>query len=59
MISYEERQKEVNKLRNLSSVPSYELVPVHPSDLMKWAELIEHPSACSVCKNSKATFKEW
>lgn len=56
MISYEERQKEVNKLRNLSSVPSYELVLVHPSDLMKWAELIEHPSTCSICKKIKSNF---
>lgn len=41
MTNNDERSKEAKRLRNMAAVPSYELVSVRPSDLMKWASLIE------------------
>lgn len=42
MINNDERRKEVQRLCAMAAVPSYELVSVRPSDLMKWANLIAH-----------------
>lgn len=36
----EERRKEVKRLCAMAAVPSYKLVSVRPSNLMKWANLI-------------------
>ena len=41
MTNNDERRKEVQRLCAMAAVPSYELVSVRPSDLMKWANLIE------------------